>query len=91
MSKKIVFQSAAWEEYRYWQDQDRKTIKKINALILDIERGSNEGIGKPEALRYKLQGWWSREIDEKNRLVYRVVDDQIEITQCKGHYDDEHN
>ncbi len=85
---KINFTEIAWKEYIYWQGQDKKTIKRINQLIQDIDRNHNEGIGKPEALRGNLSGWWSRRIDDKNRLVYRIQNNIIEIAQCKGHYDD---
>ncbi len=86
---KINFTEIAWKDYIYWQGQDKKTIKRINQLIQDIDRNHNEGIGKPEALRGgNLSGWWSRRIDDKNRLVYRIQNNIIEIAQCKGHYDD---
>lgn len=85
---KINFTEIAWKDYIYWQGQDKKTIKRINQLIQDIDRNHNEGIGKPEALKENLSGWWSRRIDNKNRLVYRIQDNIIEIAQCKGHYDD---
>lgn len=85
---KINFTEIAWKEYTYWQTQDKKTIKRINQLIQDIDRNHNEGIGKPEPLRGNLSGWWSRRIDDKNRIVYRIEDNVIEIAQCKGHYDD---
>lgn len=86
--RKIWFDEA-WEDYLYWQTQDKKTIKRINALIKDIERsGAFEGIGKPEPLRAGFSGFWSRRIDDTNRLVYRVSGDVIEIISCKGHYDD---
>ncbi|MCO6506261.1 MAG: Txe/YoeB family addiction module toxin [Snodgrassella sp.] len=82
------FTPQSWLEYTYWQNQDRKTIKKINVLLNDIARNPYEGIGKPEALRENLSGFWSRRIDDKNRLVYRIVDDRCQIIQCKGHYSD---
>ena len=85
---KINFTEIAWKDYIYWQGQDKKTIKRINQLIQDIDRHHNEGIGKPEALRGNLSGWWSRRIDDKNRLVYRIQNNIIEIAQCRGHYDD---
>ena len=66
----------------------KKTLKKINELLRDIERNGNNGIGKPEPLKHNMSGWWSREIDKKNRLVYRIVDTHIEILQCKTHYND---
>ena len=76
----------AWEDYIYWQLQDKKTAKRINQLLKDIERNGNTGIGKPEPLKENLSGWWSRRIDETNRLVYRIRRDTIEIAQCRGHY-----
>jgi toxin YoeB len=82
-----VWKDEAWEHYIYWQAEDKKILKRINQLIKDIERSPYDGIGKPEALRYSLQGWWSRRIDETNRLVYRIVDDSIEIASCRLHYD----
>lgn len=79
----------AWEDYLYWQSQDKKTLKKINKLLEDIERnGESIGIGKPEPLSGDLSGWWSRRIDEKNRSVYRIRNDRLEILQCKSHYND---
>lgn len=87
---KIKFTETGWSDYRYWQDKDKKTIKRINQLIQDIERnGGFEGIGKPEHLQGDLSGWWSRRIDETNRLIYHLQDaDTIEIAQCRGHYGD---
>ena len=85
---KISFTETGWKDYIYWETQDKKTLKQINKLISDIERNGFDGIGKPEALRSELSGWWSRRIDEKNRLVYRIVDNVVEIAQCKGHYSD---
>lgn len=84
-----VWQDDAWEDYLYWQTQDRKTLKRINQLLKDIERnGCNDGIGKTEALKGDLSGFWSKRIDEKNRIVFRIVDDRIEIAQCGSHYRD---
>ena len=77
-----------WEDYTYWQTQDRKTLKRINLLIQDIERNGYDGIGKPEPLKNDLSGWWSRRIDDQNRIVYRLRAGAVEIAQCKGHYDD---
>ena len=88
MNKEIIFQSRGWEDYLYWQTQDKKTLKRINQLIKDICRNEYVGIGKPEALSGDTSGFWSRRIDDKNRLVYRIRDTKIEIVQCKGHYDD---
>ena len=88
MSRHIDFQERAWSDYLYWQAQDKKTLKKVNDLIRDIDRNGNEGVGKPEPLTGNLSGWWSHRIDGSNRLVYRLVsDDVLEISQCRGHYD----
>ncbi|MBD5105111.1 MAG: Txe/YoeB family addiction module toxin [Ruminococcaceae bacterium] len=76
----------AWEDYLYWQTQDKKTLKRINILLQDIDRNGYQGIGKPEALKGNLQGWYSRRIDETNRLIYRINGDTIEILQCRTHY-----
>ena len=79
----------AWEDYLYWQTQDKKTLKRINQLIQDIERnGPLLGIGEPEMLKKNLQGYYSRRINGKDRLVYRVEGNQIYISQCRGHYED---
>ena len=83
----FVFTSRAWEDYLYWQTQDKKTLKRINTLLRDIERGSFDGIGKPEPLKEDLSGFWSRRIDDTNRLVYRIQGDTVQILSCKGHYD----
>ena len=85
--KKIWFDEA-WEDYIYWQAQDKRTLKRINVLLKDIERGYFDGIGKPEPLIGDLSGFWSRRIDGTNRLVYRIRDDVMEILSCKGHYED---
>lgn len=77
---------AAWEEYVAWQAKDTKTLARINLLIRDADRDPFRGLGKPEALKGDLSGWWSRRIDEKNRLVYRVRDGVLEIAQCGTHY-----
>ncbi len=78
----------AWEDYLYWQTQDKKTLKRINLLLQDIDRNGYSGIGKPEPLKGALQGYWSRRIDAVNRLVYRVKNERIEILQCRTHYGD---
>lgn len=83
----ISFTTRAWEEYCYWQTQDKKTLKRINLLLADIQRNNFVGIGKPEPLKENLSGYWSRRIDDVNRLVYKVNNEQIEIVQCKGHYE----
>ncbi len=84
----IVFSERAWQEYIYWQTQDKKTLKRINLILQDIIRNGYDGIAKPEPLKENLSGFWSRRIDEANRIVYRISEDRIEIIQCKGHYDD---
>lgn len=84
--KKIWFDEA-WEDYIYWQQQDKKTLKRINALLKEIERENFKGIGKPEPLKGELSGFWSRRIDDTNRIVYRIVEERLEILSCKGHYD----
>ena len=83
---KVIWLTNGWEDYFYWQKQDKKTLKKINQLIKDIKRTPYEGIGSPEALKYKLSGWWSRRINLEDRLVYKIVDDALVIIQCRKHY-----
>lgn len=78
----------AWEDYIYWQTEDRKTLKRINNLIKDIERNKYDGIGKPERLSGDLSAYWSRQIDDCNRIVYRIDGDVIKIVQCGSHYRD---
>lgn len=94
---KKLWTDNGWDDYVYWQTQDKKALKKINELIQDIERNGNDGIGHPEALHGDLAGWWSRRIDGKNRIVHRLVpgsanesdtDNAVEIAQCRGHYSD---
>lgn len=85
---RLLWEESAWEEYTYWQTQDKKTLKRINTLIKDIMRSPFDGIGKPEALKENLSGFWSRRIDEANRLVYREKDGAIIVASCKGHYND---
>ena len=82
-----VWDDDAWNDYLYWQDVDRKMVKKFNALIKDIERTPFEGLGKPEPLKHALSGFWSRRIDPEHRLIYRIRDDKLEIAQCRYHYD----
>lgn len=82
-----VWHDDAWADYLYWQTQDRKTLRRINKLIQDIERnGLEDGIGKPEPLKGNLSGWWSRRIDECNRIVYRLKGGRLELLQCGSHY-----
>lgn len=84
----IVFTESAWADYLYWQTQDKKTLRRINALLQDISRNGYDGIGKPEPLKNDFSGFWSRRIDDVNRIVYRVTEDAIQVIQCKGHYND---
>lgn len=86
MGSDITFTEEAFEEYLSWQDQDRKTLKRINALLKDIRRSPFEGIGKPEPLKENWSGCWSRRIDEGNRLIYQLYNGTIVIHQCSGHY-----
>ena len=81
-----VWSDHAWEDYLYWQTQDKKILKRINQLIKDIDRNGYEDIGKPEPLKYELQVYWIRRIDDEHRLVYRIVDNNIEIVSCRLHY-----
>jgi len=76
----------AWNDYLYWQLQDKKTLKCINQLLKDIERNNYDGIGKPESLKGDLSGWWSRRIDDTNRLIYRIENSKIIISHCRTHY-----
>ena len=77
-----------WEDYLYWQNSDRKTLKRVNELIRDIERDPFRGKGKPEPLRHEWQGYWSRRINDKDRIIYRIHNNQLEIATCRSHYDD---
>lgn len=83
-----AFTDIGWEDYLYWQTEDRKTLRKINTLLKDIERNGNEGIGKPEPLTWDLSGFWSRRINQKDRLIYALEMNQIIIIACRYHYDD---
>ncbi|WP_420315787.1 Txe/YoeB family addiction module toxin [Ekhidna sp.] len=83
---KIVFLANGWEDYLYWQKQDKKILKKVNELIKDCQRSPFDGIGKPEALKNDLSGWWSRRITQEQRLVYRVENNMLYIAQCRKHY-----
>ncbi len=86
MTRSLAFDSDGWADYAYWQSEDRKTLKRINALIVDAVRDPFGGIGKPEPLRHQLGGAWSRRIDDVNRLVYLVTDDEIRVLQARYHY-----
>ena len=86
MPERLVWTAAGWSDYVYWQGQDRKTLKRINALIQDAMRNPFEGIGKPEPLRENLSGFWSRRIDDVNRLVYAVDGNKLAIVSGRYHY-----
>lgn len=81
-----VFTDTGWEDYRYWQMEDHKTLKKINQLINDIARNGNEGLGKPEPLIGNLSGFWSRRINDKDRLIYKIDENNVYIIACRYHY-----
>ncbi len=83
-----VFTKNGWDDYIYWQKEDRKTLRKINQLIEDIARSGNEGVGKPEALSANLAGFWSRRINDKDRLIYKIDNENIYILACRYHYGD---
>ena len=83
----ITFNDTSWNEYLFWQKNDKQKLNKINELLKDISRSAFEGIGKPEALKYKYVGYWSRRIDEEHRLIYKVEQDVIIIYKCRFHYD----
>ena len=85
---KKIWSDIAWEDYLYWQTQDKKTLKKINDIIKDIERNAYKCKGKPEPLKGNLTGFWSVHIDQKNRLVFRIEAGSLEIAQCRTHYND---
>lgn len=85
---KIIWFDEAWEDYLYWQKQDKKTLSRINLLIKYISRDYFGGPGKPEPLKGEFSGFWSRRIDDKNRLIYRIKNSTLEILSCRGHYDD---
>lgn len=82
----LAFSKEGWEQYLYWQSHDKAVLKKINRLLIDIQRQPFESIGKPEPLKNNLSGFWSRRITDEHRLVYRVETDRIEIIQCRYHY-----
>jgi len=83
---KICFTDASWEEYLFWQQNDKKMLKRVNELIKAIKREPYEGIGKPEPLKFDLAGYWSRRIDEQHRLVYKIDNHTLFIAQCRYHY-----
>ena len=84
---KLIWDEEAWDDYVGWQSEDKKTLKKINRLIKDIMGTPYTGLGKPEPLKYELSGYWSRRIDDCNRLVYKVENNELRIAQCRTHYD----
>ncbi|HEV7406098.1 MAG TPA: Txe/YoeB family addiction module toxin [Chthoniobacteraceae bacterium] len=86
MKRRLIFSDEAWEDYLYWQETDRAVLRRINLLIKDIRRSPYEGIGKPEALKHQLAGWWSRRIDSEHRLVYRLAEQAVEFAAMRGHY-----
>lgn len=81
----LVWDESAWDDYLYWRREDRKVLRRINQLIADIQRNGNDGIGKPEPLKHSFRGYWSRRITVEHRLVYKVVDDEVRIAQCRLH------
>ncbi len=86
MSRKLAWTDEAWKDYIYWQSQDKKTLKRMNKLIDDAKRHPFDGIGKPEPLRESLSGFWSRRIDDTNRLVYAVNNEFLTVISCRYHY-----
>lgn len=82
----LVWDENAWSDYLWWQAQDRRVLKRINALLADIQRNGNEGIGKPEALKHDVAGYWSRRITDEHRLVYKVERNEVRIAACRYHY-----
>ena len=82
----VMWTAEAWEDYVYWQGQDKKTLKRINQLVKDVQRTPFEGVGKPEPLKANLSGFWSRRIDDANRLIYEVTNTQVNIVACRYHY-----
>ncbi|MHA7275223.1 Txe/YoeB family addiction module toxin [Arthrobacter sp. Hz1] len=82
----LLWDERAWEDYVWWQTEDRRILKRISILIKDIQRNGNEGMGKPEPLKYGFQGYWSRRINDEHRLVYKVVADDVRIAQCRYYY-----
>jgi toxin YoeB len=86
MTRRLTFTPDAWDDYLYWQSQDKKTLKRVNQLLRDVSREPFTGIGKPEPLRENLTGYWSRRIDDTNRLVYAVEEQAIIVVACRYHY-----
>lgn len=84
----LVWDEDAWSDYLWWQQQDRKILRRISSLIQDIQRSGNQGMGKPEPLGPGLHGYWSRRITQEHRLVYKIVEDKIRVASCRYHYED---
>lgn len=83
----LIFTENAWEDYLYWQNTDKKVVKKINGLLKEIQRTPFEGSGRPKQLKYDLAGFWSRRIENEHRLVYQVEENELKIYSCRFHYD----
>ncbi|UQV54364.1 Txe/YoeB family addiction module toxin [Corynebacterium pseudodiphtheriticum] len=83
---KLVWTESAWEDYTWWQTEDRKVLKRINRLIKEIQRNGNSGIGKPEPLKHGFQGYWSRRITDEHRIVYKIFGNELRIASCRYHY-----
>lgn len=86
MNRKLAWTDEAWKDYLYWQTQDKKTLKRINKLLKEIKKDPFKGIGKPEPLKENLSGFWSRRIDDTNRLIYAVDEEYITVISCRYHY-----
>lgn len=86
MSRNLAWTDEAWKDYLYWQSQDKKTLRRINKLIAEAKRDPFQGVGKPEPLRENLSGFWSRRIDDTNRLIYAVDEQHITVVSCRYHY-----
>jgi len=87
MSRQLAWTDSAWDDYLYWRGQDKKTLTRINKLIANVVGAPFEGVGKPEALKENLSGFWSRRIDDAHRLVYTVTDTHVTIIACRYHYE----
>ena len=83
---RVFFSARGWDDYLWWQQQDRKMLKRINQLIQDVIRSGNSGIGKPEPLKHGFQGYWSRRINDEQRLIYKVTEDEVRFAACRYHY-----
>jgi toxin YoeB len=84
---RLIFVDESWDDYLYWQENDKKILKRINQLIKEINRAPYNGIGKPEPLKFKYKGFWSRRITDEHRLIYQIKGDAILIAKCRFHYD----